>query len=142
MGSPFSYGEQALLYCPVHLPDPRAANFEAAMHEELVALIEAAQGRTLALFTSLARHARGGRSGPRTCRWTILTQSDLPKVKLIDQFSSDEHSCLFATMGFWQGVDVPGHRCLLSRIDRLPFPRPDDPLCGTPGRSTVRGPSS
>ena len=128
VGSPFSYEEQALLYCPVHLPDPRATNFEAAMHEELVALIEAAQGRTLALFTSWrAMHAAAEVVRGRVA-WTILTQSDLPKVKLVDQFSSDEHSCLFATMGFWQGVDVPGSSLSLVTIDRLPFPRPDDPL--------------
>jgi ATP-dependent DNA helicase DinG len=128
VGSPFSYEEQALLYCPVHLPDPRAANFEAAMHEELVALIEAAQGRTLALFTSWRAMHAAAEVVRRRVAWTILTQSDLPKVKLVDQFSSDEHSCLFATMGFWQGVDVPGSSLSLVTIDRLPFPRPDDPL--------------
>jgi ATP-dependent DNA helicase DinG len=128
VGSPFSYSDQALLYCPVHLPDPRAANFEAAMHEELVALIEAAQGRTLSLFTSWrAVQAAAEVVRPRV-PWTILTQSDLPKVKLVNLFSSDEHSCLFATMGFWQGVDVPGPSLSLVTIDRLPFPRPDDPL--------------
>jgi ATP-dependent DNA helicase DinG len=128
VGSPFSYAEQALLYCPVHLPDPRAANFEAVMHEELVALIEAAQGRTLALFTSWrAMHAAADVVRQRAS-WTVLTQADLPKPRLVAQFSSDEHSCLFATMGFWQGVDVPGPSLSVVTIDRLPFPRPDDPL--------------
>ena len=128
VGSPFSYAEQALLYCPVHLPDPRAANFETAMHEELVALIEAAQGRTLALFTSWRAMQAAAEVVRQRVSWTVLTQADLPKPKLVAQFSSDEHSCLFATMGFWQGVDVPGPSLSLVTIDRLPFPRPDDPL--------------
>jgi ATP-dependent DNA helicase DinG len=61
-------------------------------------------------------------------RWPVLTQSDLPKPALVARFSADEHSCLFATMGFWQGVDVPGSALSVVAIDRLPFPRPDDPL--------------
>ena len=60
--------------------------------------------------------------------WSVLTQSDLPKPALVERFGTDEHSCLFATMGFWQGVDVPGPALSVVTIDRLPFPRPDDPL--------------
>jgi ATP-dependent DNA helicase DinG len=98
------------------------------MHDELAALIEAAEGRTLALFTSWrAMTAAADAMRPRL-RWRVLTQSDLPKPALLAQFSADEHSCLFATMGFWQGVDVPGPALSLVAIDRLPFPRPDDPL--------------
>lgn len=128
VGSPFSYADQALLYCPVHLPDPRASDFEPAMHEELVALIEAAEGRALALFTSWRAMQAAAEVVRQRVRWTILTQSDLPKPKLVAQFTADEHACLFATMGFWQGVDVPGPSLSLVTIDRLPFPRPDDPL--------------
>lgn len=128
VGSPFSYKDQALLYCPVHLPDPRAANFEAAMHEELVALIEASQGRALALFTSWRAMQAAAEVVRGRTSWKIFTQSDLPKPKLVAEFTSDEHSCLFATMGFWQGVDVPGSSLSLVTIDRIPFPRPDDPL--------------
>jgi ATP-dependent DNA helicase DinG len=128
VGSPFSYPDQALLYCPVHLPDPRDGRFEAAMHEELVALIEAAQGRALALFTSWRAMQAAAEVVRARVSWTVFTQSDLPKPKLVAEFSSDEHSCLFATMGFWQGVDVPGPSLSLVTIDRLPFPRPDDPL--------------
>ena len=128
VGSPFSYPDQALLYCPVHLPDPRDSRFEAAMHDELVALIEAAQGRALALFTSWRAMQAAAEVVRGKVPWTVLTQSDLPKPKLVAEFSADEHSCLFATMGFWQGVDVPGPSLSLVTIDRLPFPRPDDPL--------------
>ena len=70
--------------------------------------------------------------------WKIFTQSDLPKPKLVAEFTSDEHSCLFATMGFWQGVDVPGPSLSLVTIDRIPFPRPDDPLLRARRAALVR----
>ncbi|HVA74740.1 MAG TPA: ATP-dependent DNA helicase [Acidimicrobiales bacterium] len=128
VGSPFAYDEQALLYCPMHLPDPRDGAYEKAMHDELAFLIEAAGGRTLALFTSWrAMKAAADALRPRI-RWPLMTQSDLPKPALVRKFTEDEHSCLFATMGFWQGVDVPGSALSVVTIDRLPFPRPDDPL--------------
>ncbi len=128
VGSPYSYEEQALLYCPLHLPDPRQAEFEPAMHDELVALIEAAEGRTMALFTSWRAMRAAADAVRKRVTWEVLTQADLPKPALVARFAADEHSCLFATMGFWQGVDVPGPALSLVTIDRLPFPRPDDPL--------------
>lgn len=128
VGSPFAYEDQALLYCPLHLPDPRSPQFEAAMHDELCALIEASEGRALALFTSWRAMTAAAEVARRRLPWAVLTQSDLPKPKLVEKFSTEEHSCLFATMGFWQGVDVPGTSLSLVTIDRLPFARPDDPL--------------
>lgn len=90
--------------------------------------MRAAGGRTLALFTS----ARGTRIAAETLRrrlpYRILAQGDMPKGRLLATFAEDEESCLFATLGFWQGVDVPGRSLSLVTIDRLPFPRPDDPL--------------
>ncbi|MDQ6840478.1 MAG: ATP-dependent DNA helicase [Actinomycetota bacterium] len=128
VGSPFDYPHQALLYCPLHLPDPRQPGYEIAMFEELVALITAAEGRTLALFTSWRAMTAAAETVAARVPWPVLTQSDLPKPALVARFSTEEQSCLFATMGFWQGVDVPGPACSLVTIDRLPFPRPDDPL--------------
>jgi ATP-dependent DNA helicase DinG len=128
VGSPFAYHEQALLYCPVHVPDPRNPSYEKAMLDELAALIAAAEGRTLALFTSWRAMTAAADAMRRRVPWPVLTQSDLPKPALVARFSADEHSCLFATMGFWQGVDVPGSALSVVAIDRLPFPRPDDPL--------------
>lgn len=128
VGSPFHYEDQALLYCTTHLPDPRSAAFEAALHDELRTLITAAGGRTLALFTShrAMRAAAEALAGELPGR--LLTQTDLPKPALIEAFSSDESASLFATQSFWQGVDVPGPSCSLVTIDKLPFSRPDDPL--------------
>jgi ATP-dependent DNA helicase DinG len=128
VGSPFDYGTHSILYCAAHLPDPRADGYEAAMHAELEALIDAAGGRTLALFTSWsAMHAAVDALRPRLS-FRVLDQTSLPKPALVKAFSDDEHACLFATMGFWQGVDVRGSTLSLVTIDRLPFPRPDEPL--------------
>jgi ATP-dependent DNA helicase DinG len=128
VGSPFDYEHAALLYCAADLPDPRSPDYRPALHRELEALIVAAGGRTLALFTSWkAMHEAVEHVRPRV-PWKLLAQGDLPKSALLDAFTNDETSCLFATMSFWQGVDIPGAALSLVTVDRIPFPRPDDPL--------------
>lgn len=128
VGSPFDYEHHGLLYCATHLPDPRDGGYEAAVHEELRALITAAGGRTLGLFTSYramdaaVEALRGELPGP------LLSQRDLPKPALVAAFAEDPTASLFATLGFWQGIDVPGPTLSLVTIDKLPFPRPDEPL--------------
>ncbi|MEY2461384.1 MAG: ATP-dependent helicase DinG [Acidimicrobiaceae bacterium] len=128
VGSPFDYGANALLYCAAHLPDPRADGYEAAMHNELEALILAAGGRTLALFTSWRAMDAAVLALRERVPFPVLDQNSLPKPALVKAFSDDPTACLFATMGFWQGVDVRGETLSLVTIDRLPFPRPDEPL--------------
>jgi ATP-dependent DNA helicase DinG len=130
VGSPFNYANNALLYCALHLPDPRSPLYAAAVHDELAALITAAGGRTLALFTSWKAMDAAAAAVKERVDVTILTQRDLPKTALVKAFSEDESSCLFATAGFFQGVDIPGRTLSLVTIDRIPFPRPDDPLLG------------
>lgn len=128
VGSPFDYENHGLLYCAMHLPDPRSDDYRAAVHDELEALIEAAGGRTLALFTSWKAMDAAATELKSRLDVEVLTQRDLPKPALIERFSAEESTCLFATMGLFQGVDVPGRTLSLVTIDRLPFPRPDDPL--------------
>ena len=128
VGSPFDYPHQALLYCARHLPDPRSPSYEEAMHAELVELIGAAGGRTMALFTSWRAMQAAAAAVRGRVPWPVFTQADLPKPALVARFAAEEQSCLFATMGFWQGVDVPGPALSLVVLDRIPFPRPDDPL--------------
>jgi len=128
VGSPFDYGANALLYCAAHLPDPRAEGYDAAMHDELEALITAAGGRTLALFTSWRAMEKAVDALRERLPFPVLDQQSLPKPALVKAFTDDPSACLFATMGFWQGVDVVGSTLSLVTIDKLPFPRPDEPL--------------
>ncbi len=128
VGSPFDYEHHALLYCAIHMPDPRSPAFGPAVHDELAALITAAGGRTLALFTSWKAMDAAAEAVRSRVEQPIITQRDLPKTALVKAFSEDEHTCLFATAGFFQGVDIPGRTLSLVVIDRIPFPRPDDPL--------------
>ena len=128
VGSPFDYEANSILYCPVDLPDPRAADATEARHAELEALIVAAGGRTLALFTSWAAMRDAAEHLDPRLPWPVLVQGEGSKAALLEEFTADDEASLFATMSFWQGVDVPGATCTLVVIDRLPFPRPDDPV--------------
>lgn len=128
VGSPFDYESQAMLYCAMHVPQPRSPSFRPAVADELVALITAAGGRTLALFTSWAAMDEVVDLVRDRVDVPILTQRDLPKPALVRAFASSEETCLFATTGMFQGIDVPGSTLSLVVIDKLPFPRPDDPL--------------
>ncbi len=128
VGSPFPFETCALLYCAKHLPDPRRPGAREALHDELGSLISAAGGRTLALFTSWRAMHDAADALRLTLPYEVLAQGDKPKAILLDAFSSDHAACLFATMSFWQGVDVPGPTLSLVTLDRLPFSRPDDPL--------------
>ena len=140
VGSPFDYEHHAMLYCALHMPDPRAPGYAAAVHDELAALITAAGGRTLALFTSYKAMDAAAEAVRLKVDVPILTQRDLPKTALVKAFSDDEHTCLFATSGFFQGVDIPGRTLSLVTIDRIPFPRPDDPLLSA--RRELLGPAA
>ena len=126
--SPFDWKTNALLYGARHLPERTDPKADEAIIAELRELIVAAGGRTLALFTSrrmvdLAYEAIEG-SVPHP----ILRAEQRSKGEVLEAFSRDHEACLFATMGFWQGVDIPGASLSLVAIDRLPFARPDDPL--------------
>jgi ATP-dependent DNA helicase DinG len=128
VGSPFDYERNSMLYCAMHLPNPNSEGFRSAVHDELEALITAAGGRTLALFTSYRSMDEAADALRERIDHPILTQRDLPKTALIKAFSESAETCLFATAGLFQGVDVPGQTLSLVVIDRIPFPRPDDPL--------------
>jgi len=128
VGSPFAYKEHGLLYCAVSLPDRRREEAEPAIHDEIEALVLAAGGRTLALFTSRRAMTAAAEALAPRLPWPVLVQGGLPKGALLEALSSKSAACLFATMSFWQGVDVPGPALTLVVIDRIPFPRPDDPL--------------
>ncbi len=128
VGSPFDYRTHALLYVARSLPDRRSPESEPALHDELEVLIRAAGGRTLALFTSWRAMRAAVEALRERLDLPVLAQSDLPKPALVEAFRTDESASLFATLGYWQGVDVPGPTLSLVTIDRIPFPRPDEPV--------------
>ena len=129
VGSPFDYPQQAILYVAKHLPAPGRDGFTAAHLDEIVELVDAAEGRTLGLFSSRrAAEAAAEAVRERLPHLTTLAQGDAQLPELARQFVADPHTCLFGTLSLWQGLDVPGETCQLVLIDRIPFPRPDDPL--------------
>ena len=132
VGSPFDFANQGVLYMPKHLPEPGRDGPSQDVLTELGELIDAAGGRTLALFSSW----RGVEAADLHLRKVlaelpikIITQKRGDAVgPLVDRFAKDETSVLIGTMSLWQGVDVPGNSCILVAIDRIPFPRPDEPV--------------
>ncbi|ABL83324.1 MULTISPECIES: ATP-dependent DNA helicase [unclassified Nocardioides] len=129
VGSPFDYGRQAILYVARHLPPPGRDGLGKAQLDEIVELVDAAHGRTLGLFSSRrAAEAAAETVRGRLPHLTTLAQGDAQLPELAAQFVGDPHTCLFGTLSLWQGLDVPGDTCQLVLIDRIPFPRPDDPL--------------
>ena len=127
VGSPFDYPRQGILYVAAHLPRPGSGISEAAL-DEMLALAEASEGGMLGLFSSrraaqeAAEVLRGATDLP------VYAQGDDQLPTLVRAFAEDEAACLVGTLSLWQGVDVPGRTCRLVVIDRIPFPRPDDPV--------------
>ncbi len=126
--SPFDYRHHALLYVPRDLPARTAPGAEAAIVAELATLLEAAGGRTLALFTNRSVMARVAEAVADQVSTPLLIQGRLSRDRLIARFRDEPATSLFAVTSFWQGVDVPGHTLSLVVIDRLPFRVPTDPL--------------
>ncbi|PRQ10859.1 ATP-dependent helicase [Corynebacterium sp. 13CS0277] len=127
-GTPFDPRKSGILYVPRHLPEPGRDGLAPETLEELKDLIMAAGGRTLGLFSSR-------RAAEQATEWMrprlpmdVLCQGEDSTANLIAKFAANEHTCLFGTLTLWQGVDVPGKSCSLVVMDRIPFPRPDDPL--------------
>ena len=132
VGSPFDFANQGMLYLPKDLPEPGRDGPSIEALTELGELIQAAGGRTLALFSSW----RGVEAADEHLR-NVLAELKLPIITqrrgdsvgpLVDKFAKDEKSILLGTISLWQGIDVPGPACTLVAIDRIPFPRPDEPV--------------
>ncbi|WP_322859475.1 ATP-dependent DNA helicase [Mycobacterium europaeum] len=138
VGSPFQHAKAGILYVAAHLPPPgRDATGSAEQLTEIAELITAAGGRTLGLFSSM-RAARAAAEAMRQRLSTpVLCQGDDSTSALVEQFSADPQTSLFGTLSLWQGVDVPGPSLSLVLIDRIPFPRPDDPLLGARQRAVA-----
>jgi ATP-dependent DNA helicase DinG len=130
VGSPFDYPKQGILYTAKHLAAP-GRELAEEQFAEIAELIAAAGGRTLGLFSSMrAADAAATEMRHRLdyLGYPILCQGEDSLPQLIQRFAEDPRACLFGTLSLWQGVNVPGPSCQLVIIDRIPFPRPDDPL--------------
>ncbi len=128
VGSPFDYPRQGICYVARRLPTPGRDPATDAQLDEIATLVEAAGGRTLGLFTSRRAAQVAAEAMRERLDVPVLLQGDDQLPTLVARFAADEPTCLFGTLSLWQGVDVPGPACRLVVIDRIPFPRPDDPV--------------
>lgn len=128
VGSPFDHRRNGILYLAKHLPPPGRDGLTSSTMDELAELIEAAGGRTLGLFSSMRAAKQATEEMRERLDFPILCQGDDATSLLVQKFSEDVRTCLFGTLSLWQGVDVPGPSLQLVVVDRIPFPRPDDPV--------------
>ncbi|MDG4794221.1 ATP-dependent DNA helicase [Micromonospora sp. WMMD1082] len=128
VGSPFDYPRQGILYVAAHLPRPGVSGLPDPAGEELLSLVTALGGRTLGLFSSRRAAQQAAELVRARTDLPVLLQGEEALPLLVRRFREERSSCLFGVMSLWQGVDVPGDSCQLVVIDRLPFPRPDEPL--------------
>ncbi len=143
VGSPFDYRRQAIAYVAAHLPPPGRDGTAAEVLDEIEALIRAAGGRTLGLFSSMraaqaAAEALRKRFAADATPIEVLCQGEDQIATLVHRFTVETRTCLFGTLSLWQGVDVPGSTCQLVIVDRIPFPRPDDPLASARSEAVAR----
>ncbi|MFI7484204.1 ATP-dependent DNA helicase [Kocuria sp. M1R5S2] len=137
VGSPFDYPRQGILYLAEHLEKPGRRPTGAQL-DEMLALLEASRGGALGLFSSRRAAEEAAEALRERTDLPILCQGDSSLPGLVQQFTDEPATSLFGTMSLWQGVDVPGDSCRLVMIDRIPFPRPDDPLATARSRATER----
>lgn len=140
VGSPFDYPRQAIAYVAAHLPAPGRDGASDDSLDEIEELVRAAGGRTLGLFSSTraAQNAAEVMRARLGDEFPVLCQGEDQISTLVRQFARDPRTCLFGTLTLWQGVDVPGSSCQLVIIDRIPFPRPDDPLASARSQAISR----
>ena len=137
VGSPFDHPKAGILYVARHLPPPGRDALPAEYLTELEELVTAAGGRTLGLFSSMRAAKQAAGELRDRVGHEVLCQGDDSTSLLVKRFADDERSCLFGTLSLWQGVDVPGPSLQLVVIDRIPFPRPDDPIASARQRAVA-----
>jgi ATP-dependent DNA helicase DinG len=138
VGSPFQHGKAGILYVAAHLPPPgRDGTGTAEQLNEIADLVTAAGGRTLGLFSSMRAARAAAEVMSERLATPVLCQGDDSTAALVEQFAADAATSLFGTLSLWQGVDVPGPSLSLVIIDRIPFPRPDDPLLSARQRAVA-----
>ncbi|WP_296373834.1 MULTISPECIES: ATP-dependent DNA helicase [unclassified Pseudonocardia] len=136
VGSPFAHARSGILYVAKRLPPPGRDGLPPAYLDEIAGLVEAAGGRTLGLFSSMRAAKQATEALRGRLDTPLLCQGDDSTMTLVKKFAEDEPTSLFGTLSLWQGVDVPGPSLSCVIIDRIPFPRPDDPLVAARQRAT------
>ena len=136
VGSPFAHARSGILYVARRLPAPGRDGLPPAYLDEIAGLVEAAGGRTLGLFSSMRAAKQATEALRGRLDTPLLCQGDDATMLLVKRFAEDPETSLFGTLSLWQGVDVPGPSLSLVIIDRIPFPRPDDPLVAARQRAT------
>jgi ATP-dependent DNA helicase DinG len=137
VGSPFDHPHSGILYVARHLPPPGRDGLPPSYLAEIRELIDAAGGRTLGLFSSMRAARQATEELRDVLGKPLLCQGEDATAQLVREFAEDEATCLFGTLSLWQGVDVPGPALQLVVIDRIPFPRPDDPLASARQRAVA-----
>jgi ATP-dependent DNA helicase DinG len=137
VGSPFDHPKAGILYVARHLPPPGRDGLPPEYLTELEELVTAAGGRTLGLFSSMRAAKQAAGELRDRVDHDVLCQGDDSTSLLVKQFAEDPRSCLFGTLSLWQGVDVPGPSLQLVVMDRIPFPRPDDPIASARQRAVA-----
>jgi ATP-dependent DNA helicase DinG len=126
--SEFDFAQQAILYLPPRMPDPRSPEFAMAAGREVIEILKRSRGRAFVLFTSYATLRDVQAIAEMALDYPILVQGTAPRSQLLKQFRQTPHSVLFATSSFWQGVDVVGDALSCVIVDKLPFASPGDPI--------------
>ena len=128
LASEFDFRQQALLYLPPGMPDPRSDNFAIAAGREVIQILKRTHGRAFVLFTSYAMMRSVQAMAEMALDYPIFAQGTAPRSQLLNQFRSTPHAVLFATSSFWQGVDVAGEALSCVIVDKIPFASPGDPI--------------
>ena len=128
VGTPFDPQKSGILYVARDLPRPGRDGATPEQFAIMERLIRAAGGRTLGLFSSRRGAEAAAEEMRKRLPYDVLCQGDDSIGALVDRFAANPQTCLFGTLTLWQGVDVPGPSLSCVIIDRIPFPRPDDPL--------------
>jgi ATP-dependent DNA helicase DinG len=136
VGSPFAHAKSGILYVAKRLPPPGRDGLPPSYLDEIAGLVEAAGGRTLGLFSSMRAAKQATEAMRGRLDTPVLCQGEDSTMQLVEKFAADEATSLFGTLSLWQGVDVPGPSLSCVIIDRIPFPRPDDPLVAARQRAT------
>jgi ATP-dependent DNA helicase DinG len=137
VGSPFDHPRAGILYVAKHLPQPGRDGLPEVYLSEIAELINAGGGRTLGLFSSMRAARQAAEELKERLDHPVLCQGEDSTSLLVKQFAEDERTSLFGTLSLWQGVDVPGPSLQLVIVDRIPFPRPDDPLSSARQRAVA-----